>query len=216
VRRLVAAAVVAVAVLGADPAAAHSCSAPDEIPVGESTTITVGVPAEAQPVVGFDIAVPDGFRLDKADGFGPWRLERDGSQLRYRGGELAPYACATVHLQGAAERQAQLVFPLTVHGQDGSQIRFTSEDPNDLHAAHLVYAGFSPPTTPTEDSGSGGLSGSAIGLAAAAVAIAGAFFLSRRQQGRARKAGARRPPPRRPAGKRPAGKRKAPGTQTRR
>lgn len=200
----------AVAVLWAGPAAAHSCSTPAEIPVGESTTVTVGVPAEQQPVVGFDVTIPEGFRLDKAEGFGPWRLERDGSQLRYRGGELAPYACATFYLQGAAERQALLAFPLTVHGRDGSQIQFTSQDPNDVHAALLVYAGFSPPTTPA-DGGSGGLSGSAVGLGAAAVAIAGAFVLSRRQQRRAPRAGARRPPPRRPARKR-----KASGTQTRR
>jgi hypothetical protein len=209
-RRLAAATAVAAALLGAGPVAAHSCSTPAEIPVGESTTITVGVPAEAQPVVGIDITVPDGFRLDKAEGFGPWRLERDGNQLRYRGGELAPYACATFYLQGAAERQAQFAFPLTVHGRDGSQIQFTSEDPNDIHAAQLVYAGFSPPAAPA-DGGSDGLSGSAIGLGAATVAIAGAFLLSRRQQRRARRAGARRPPPRRPAGKR-----KAPGTRTRR
>lgn len=203
-RRLAAAVAAAVVVTGAEPAAAHSCSTPVEIPVGESTTIVVGVPAELQPVVGIDIVVPDGFRLDKAEDVGPWRVERAGSELRYRGGVLAPYACASFNLQGAAERQAQLAFPMTAHGEDGSKIEFTSEEPNDLHAAQLVYAGFSPPTR-SDDSGTSWLSGSTIGLAAAVAAIGGAFVLSRRQQRGAR-----------PAPSRPSGKRKPPGTQRRR
>jgi hypothetical protein len=195
---------VAMAATGTAPAGAHSCSTPAEIPVGESTTITVGVPAEQQPVVGVDIVVPDGFRLDKAEGVGPWQLERAGSELRYRGGTLSPYACAVFTLQGAAERQAQLAFAMTAHGQDGSTLEFTSEEPGDPHAAQLVYAGFSPPAT-SEDGGSGGVSGSTVGLVAAAAAIAGAFVLSRRQQRQAR-----------PVPRPKAGKRKSPGTQRRR
>jgi hypothetical protein len=197
---LVAAVAVAVAVMGTGLAVAHSCSTPVEIPVGEATTIVVGVPAELQPVVGIDIFLPDGFRLDKAEDVGPWRVERAGSELRYRGGVLEPYACASFNLQGAAERQAQLAFPMTAHGEDGSKIEFTSEDPNDLHAAQLVYAGFSPPTS-SDDGGSSWLSGSTIGLAAAAAAIGGAFVLSRRQQrgvsGRGARTGRRRPSARR-------------------
>ncbi|MGH8972857.1 MAG: hypothetical protein ACRD0C_06590 [Acidimicrobiia bacterium] len=203
-RRLAAAAIVAVTVLGTGSAGAHSCSTPAEIPVGEATTITVGVPAELQPVVGVDIDVPDGFRLDKAEGVGPWRLERAGSQLRYRGGVLDPYACAAFNLQGAAERQALLAFPMTVHGQDGSRVEYTSTDSGDIHSAQLVYAGFSPPSS-SDGGGSGWLSGSTIGLAAAAAAIGGAFALSRRQQRRAR-----------PAPSRPTAKRKSSGTQRRR
>jgi Uncharacterized protein conserved in bacteria len=181
VRRCLALVTVAVAVTGIPPAGAHACNTPAEIPVGETSTIIVGVPAEQNPVVAVDVAIPSGFRLDKAPDIGPWRVERSGSLLRYRGGELAPYACASFNLEGAAERQAALAFAVTVRSPDGSEVRFDGEQPDDPHAAQLVYAGFSPPTT-SDDGGSSLLSGSTVGLAATVAVIGGAYLLSRRLQ----------------------------------
>lgn len=181
VRRSLAFVTVAVALIGIPPAGAHACTTPVEIPVGEATTITVGVPAEQSPVVAVDVAIPSGFRLDEAPDVGPWRVERSGSTLQYRGGVLSPYACASFTLEGAAERQARLAFAVTAHGEDGSLVKLTSEDPNDLHAAQLVYAGFSPPAA-SDGGGSSGLSGSTIGLALTVAVIGAAYFLSRRLQ----------------------------------
>ncbi|MGH9039434.1 MAG: hypothetical protein ACRDZ3_04315 [Acidimicrobiia bacterium] len=172
---------IVVAASGIIPAEAHACATPVEIPVGEVTTIVVGVPAEIQPVVEVDVGIPDGFLLDEANDVGPWKVEHSGSTLRYRGGELAPYACASFQLQGTAERQAQLSFPVTTRAEDGSEVKFTAQEPDDPHAAQLVYAGFSPPTS-GDDGGSSWLSGSTIGVAVTVVVIAGAYFLSRRLQ----------------------------------
>jgi hypothetical protein len=175
--------IVAAALAGALPAGAHSCTAPVEIPVGEVTTVLIGVPAEQNPVVAVDVTIPEGFRLEEAAGVGPWRVERSGSILRYRGGELAPYACASFSLQGAAERQAALAFPITVRGPDGSELTFDGEEPGDPHAAQLVYAGFSPPAP--DGGGPDGLSGTAIGAAVTVAVVGGAYLLSRRLQQRA-------------------------------
>ncbi len=181
VRRYLASVTVAAAVIGISPAGAHACTTPNEIPVGEATTIVIGVPAEQSPVVAVDIAIPSGFRLDKAPDVGPWRVERSGSTLQYRGGVLSPYACASFNLEGAAERQATLAFVVTAHGEDGSVVKLTSEDPSDLHAAPLVYAGLASPVA-SDEGGSGGLSASTIGLALTAAVIGAAYFLSRRLQ----------------------------------
>ena len=172
----------ALVLAGAAPAGAHPCTTPAEIPVGEVVTVLVGVPAEEKPVVAVDVAIPSGFRLEDAPDIGPWRVERDGSTLRYRGGELAPYACASFNLEGAAERQARLAFSVTSRSPDGSEVRFDGTEPYDPHAAQLVYAGFSPPPPPDEGA-SGWLSGTTVGLAATAALVGGAYLVSRRLQG---------------------------------
>ena len=182
VRRLLASFLVllAAALAGTTPAGAHSCTTPVEIPVGEVTTIVIGVPAEQNPVVAVDLTVPDGFRLEEAADVGPWRVERSGSTLRYRGGELAPYACASFSLQGAAERHAVLAFAITARSPDGSEVKFDGEEPNDPHAAQLVYAGLSPPVP--DGGGPDGLSGTVVGGALTVAVIGGAYLLSRRLQ----------------------------------
>lgn len=179
-RRFLALLTAAVGVIGVAPARAHSCATPVEIPVGESATVTVGVAAEQSPLVGVDISLPAGFRLERAEEEFDWRATRTESLLRYRGGSLAPYACTYFNLIGQAERQAKLVFPMTVHGADGSVVEFTAEDVNDTHPAQLVYAGFSAPS----DGGSRGerLSGATAGMLFAAVVTIGAAALWRRRQ----------------------------------
>jgi hypothetical protein len=170
----------AVGVTGIVPARAHSCAGPVEIPVGEETTVTVGVAAEQSPVAGFDITVPDGFSLARAEDEFDWRATQTGSLLRYRGGTLPPYACMFLNLVGTADRQAKLVFPFTVHGTDGSAVEFTGEEADDRHPAQLVYAGFSPPTS--RESRGEGLRGAFSGILVAALIGIGAFAVWQRRQ----------------------------------
>jgi hypothetical protein len=178
-RRLLALLTVAVGVMGAVPARAHSCATPVEIPIGEPATVAVGVAAEQSRVVGVDISLPAGFRLDRAEELFDWRATRTGSLLRYRGGTLDPYACDYFNLVGQADEQATLVFPMTVHGADGSVVEFTGEEADDPHPAQLVYAGFSP---------SGGesrgdrLSGATTGMLLAAAVTIGAAVVWRGRQ----------------------------------
>jgi hypothetical protein len=177
---------VAVGMTGIVPAGAHSCAGPVEIPVGEETTVTVGVAAEQSPVVGIDISMPAGFRFERAEDEFDWRATRTDSLLRYRGGTLPPYACIFFNLVGTAERQATLVFPITVHGEDGSVIEFTGERADGLHPAQLVYAGFSP--APRDEISGEGLPGAVAGGLVAAIIGISALALWRGRQTR------RRPP----------------------
>jgi hypothetical protein len=165
---------------------------PVEIPIGESTTVTVGVAAEQSPLVEVDITVPDGFVVERAEDEFDWQGTLTGSVVRYRGGTLAPYACTYFNLIGRAERQATLVFPMAVRGEDGSVIEFTSDKADNLHPAQLVYAGFSP--QPSSSGGRGDrFSGALAGVLVAVLIGVGALTLSRRREAARR---APRPAPR--------------------
>lgn len=190
-------AAVAFGVAGIAPVRAHSCAGPVEIPVGEETTVTIGVAAEQSEVVGVDITVPEGFRLLRAEDEFDWRPTRAGSLLRYGGGTLPPYACMFLNLVGTADRQAKLIFPFTVHGTDGSAVEFAGEEADARHPAQLVYAGFSPPAP--GESGGAGLPGAFTAVLLAALIGIGAFALWQRRQ-----APRRPPPPARRSGPRKA------------
>jgi len=187
-RPLLALLAAAIGLAGMTPARAHSCAMPVEIPIGESTTVTVGVAAEQSPLVEVDITVPEGFVLERAEDEFDWHGTLTGSVVRYRGGTLAPYACTYFNLIGRVERQATLVFPMTIRGEDGSVIEFTSDKADDMHPAQLVYAGFSPPPSSGGSGGSGNrFSGALAGVLVAVLIGVGAFTLSRRR-GAARRA----------------------------
>lgn len=126
------------------PAGAHACAAPVQVPVGERASVTVGVAAEAVAVTGVDVGVPEGFRLTGVPEAPGWRVERDGSTVRFREGEVAPFGCAYLTLEGVAERKGQLLFPLVVHTADGQALRYESAEPGDPQAAQLVVAGVDP------------------------------------------------------------------------
>jgi len=181
-RPLLALLAAAIGLAGMTPARAHSCAMPVEIPIGESTTVTVGVAAEQSPLVEVDITVPEGFVFERAEDEFDWRGTLTGSVVQYRGGTLAPYACTYFNLIGRVERQATLVFPMAVRGEDGSVIEFTSDKADDLHPAQLVYAGFSPPSNSGNSGGSGDrFSGALAGVLVAVLIGVGAFTLSRRR-----------------------------------
>jgi hypothetical protein len=130
-------------------------------------------------VVAVDVALPGGFRLEKAADVGPWKVTQDGSTLRYRGGELPPYSCASFNLEGMAESQSKLAFSVTSRSQDGSEVRFDGTEADDPHAAQLVYAGFSPPAL-DEKGGSSWLSGSTLAVVATVAVVGAAYVFSRR------------------------------------
>lgn len=179
-RALLALLAAAIGLAGMTPARAHSCAMPVEIPVGESTTVTVGVAAEQSPLVEVDITVPEGFVFERAEDEFDWKGTLTGSVVQYRGGTLAPYACTYFNLIGRVERQTTLVFPMTIRGEDGSVIEFTGDQADDLHPAQLVYAGFSPPSN-SESSGGSRFSGALAGVLVAVLIGVAALSLSRRR-----------------------------------
>jgi hypothetical protein len=164
-------------VLAVVPASAHSCAAPVQVPVGERVSVTVGVTAEAVAVTGVDVSVPDDFRLLGVVEAPGWRIERRGSTVRLRDGEVAPFGCAYLALEGVAGRKGRLVFPLTVHGADGSTLRYESAELGDPGAGQLVFAGVERPSPDT-----GGVSPwKAAGWALVTLGLVGAAALALRR-----------------------------------
>lgn len=121
----------------AGPADAHVCVTPVEVDVGVPAAITVGVPAEQQPVVRVDIDVPEGFVLDEARPAPGWDVTTGGSTVSYAGGEIPRLQCGYFTLTGTAARRAKLVFPVTATDASGDT---TVYGPDRL-GAQEVYAG---------------------------------------------------------------------------
>lgn len=177
VRRALAVLALVGPLLAVVPASAHSCAAPVQVPVGERVSVTVGVAAEAVAVTGVDVSVPEGFRLLGVVEAPGWRIERQGSTVRLRDGEVAPFGCAYLTLEGVAPRKGRLLFPLTVHGADGSTLRYEGAELGDPGAGQLVFAGVEPDRPDT----SGASPWEAAGWALVALGLVGAAALALRR-----------------------------------
>ena len=182
---------VSISVSAAAPAGAHVCAGAVQVPVGRRATVTVGVPAEEQAVVGVEVGLPDGFRLARIVGAQFWTGERRGDVVRFEGGPLAPYACGYFSLTGTATSKGKLVLPLTVRLDDGTRLRYTGDKLNDPQGAQLVFAGVEPKASDYLGGGDGdGRSG--LGLAGwilvgvGVAGIAGAIVSRRYAMGPAR------------------------------
>lgn len=126
------------------PAAAHSCASPVAVEPGVSSTITIGVAAEAQSVVEVEVRVPDGFRLEEVPATEGWQSSERDDSVRFTGGAIPPFGCGYFSLTGAAEGRGTLAFPLTVTDDTGGTRDYTSTELGDPYAAQLVYAGSQP------------------------------------------------------------------------
>lgn len=186
-RRLAAAAFVAMAALVPGVASAHPLTGTSVIPVNEPATILIQIPAEgASPMVGVDIEIPDGFTLDRPGPPSGWTSEIAGGVVRYRGPEVAVGAFAVFNLGGTATRKGELTFALVIHARDGA----TSEWSGGADSARppiVVYAGVDPPGSGAGDSGNPALW---VGVGLIAAGVAGAIVLVRQRSTR------RRPPQR--------------------
>lgn len=110
-----------------------------------SSTITIGVAAEAKSVVEVAVRVPDGFRLEEVPATEGWQSsERDDSVRFTSSGAIPPFGCGYFSLTGTAEGPGTLAFPLTVTDDTGGTRDYTSTEPGDPYAAQLVYAGIQP------------------------------------------------------------------------
>ena len=171
--------------VAAEPAFAHICPGPGEIPVGQLHTIAVAVTVEGTPVPDVEIALPSGLRLGRVDPKSGWHIERAGATLRYRGGPIVPYTCQFFSLGVTAP--ARGAFPISIvqraaGGKVVSRSNPNPDIPSDRVLGQIVYAGMKPPST----SGSSGTSVTTIaGIALVGLgAVVGAAFAIRAWRGR--------------------------------
>ena len=162
---------------GSEPATAHFCSSPLQVPVGRPVTFTVGVPAEDVPVTRVDIEVPGTFDLHRGVEYAGWTVEREGNVVRYTGGPIGLFQCAFFTLAGEVPEKATLMVPFTTYDKDGAVIReFRSRVLNHADAAQLVYAGTEAHEPAAEEHG-GNLALTVAGWALVGLGAAGALVL---------------------------------------
>ena len=174
----------AVGVLGVPaPGATHACGAPMEVPVGRRSRVDVPVTVADVPVVGVEIAVPSGYRLEDVRPVPGWRAEKTADSVRFTDGRMEPYSCAPFSLLGVATEQATLRFPVTLRLADGTTAPYTSEEDADHDGAQIVYAGTAPtddPDAPTDGAGSGWVLVGGGAVVAVVGLIGAAWLLARR------------------------------------
>ena len=182
-------------------AAAHSCSSPTQAEVGKPFTLNLGVPAEQSAVVGVEVTVPDGFRLDQAEPGPGWTSEPDGTQVRFSGGKVTPYGCTYFILRGTVTERGKLKFPVVTRNEDGSNTEYRGDTIGDPYGAQFVFAGVEPKNSDyfgAEDRGRDSGSFLAVVVALSSLGLLGGAALlarSRNRQAEARAAAARRRAP---------------------
>jgi hypothetical protein len=206
-QRLLVATALAAPLTGAlGPAAAHSCSRPVEVPVGEPTVVSIAVSAEAEPVVQVAARIPDGFTVESVTKTGSWQAEQDGATVRWRGGSVIAFGCDYLSVRGTATEKGRLVFPVTTTTADGTIRELRSTDPADEDAAQVVFAGVPVGT----GDGGGSSSGIVAGAAAITAVLIGTGVWAARRGGAEAVPTSRRPPNRGGAKARQPRKRRRP------
>lgn len=182
---LVAGLVVAAAV----PASAHICTAPAQVEVGKSTTVSVGVTVEAASPKDISILIPPNVHVDQIfphDGWTgrPWKAPQSAEVL-FEHGTLPAYSCAYFPLKITVKTRGVYVFNVDQLLPSGEIVRLpTSNDvfvmangqtvvpeqggaPNPMFE-QVVYAGVPVGSVSTPSEGGGGVSPVLIAVAVAA------------------------------------------------
>ncbi|MEY2426246.1 MAG: hypothetical protein QOI61_1818 [Actinomycetota bacterium] len=178
------AAAVTLSVAAAPPAAAHFCSVPAEINVGESVLLNIGVAAEAKPVRGVDIAVPEGFELKEPVGYLGYEPTVSGKWVHFEGGEIAPYQCHYFAFEGQATRKGRLVARIVTTDVDGKQTNYNDLRPISQFPAQLIYAGVpipDPAQPASSDSSTSVWVALAVAVGAGVLVVGGAYAVNRRR-----------------------------------
>jgi uncharacterized protein YcnI len=112
--------VVALAALAfAAPASAHVIVAPPFLPAASKTTLSLTGPNERdEPMTGFAVSVPNGFRILAAHSPQGWRAAVEEKRAIWKGGSLAAGAEATFHVElevptspGPVELETEQLYP---------------------------------------------------------------------------------------------------------
>jgi uncharacterized protein YcnI len=137
-------------------ASAHICPLPAEIPVGQPSSIDVGVTVEATAVPDVVISIPAVLRLDRVDPKAGWTVTRAGSSVRYHGGPIAAYTCQYFSLGVTAPARGAFGISVVQRAADGKIVARSTPDPNnasDRALGQIVYAGVKPPPAASASKG---------------------------------------------------------------
>lgn len=167
-------------VLTPRPAAAHFCSIPVEVNLGERVNVNIGVAAEEKPVRAVDIEIPDGFDLDEPFGFMGYEPTRRGKWVHFEGAEIQRGACHYFAFQGEATKKGRLVARIITTAPDGTKTRYEDLRPGALFPAMLIFAGVDMADYSDDDGGVPTWVGVVISLALGVVAVAVAMWVRRR------------------------------------
>jgi hypothetical protein len=166
-------------VVGAAPAWAHLCNYADQIKVGPSQTISIGVTVENATVPDVEIDVPPQLVVNRVDPAVGFTKSRSGQTVRFQGGPIEPYTCQYFTLGVQATEKGAFVIPVTQRDAGGTVVASTHAaagvTPNP-RLVQVVYAGV---PVPKSASGSGSSTSPVliIGIAIVALALlALAFF----------------------------------------
>ena len=138
------------------PASAHICPIAVQIPVGQLSSIDVGVTVEGATVTDVEIGIPPGLQLDRVDPKPGWTIARSGATVRYRGGVIAQYTCEYFSLGVTAPAKGSFGITVVQRTADGTIVANAVPDPtsaSDRILDQFVYAGVKPPPPPSSSSG---------------------------------------------------------------
>jgi hypothetical protein len=146
-------------VVGVGTASAHLCTVADQIKIGMTQTISIGVTVEAPTVPDVEIEVPEALHIDRVDPAAGFTATRRGQNVRFRGGPIEPYTCQYFSLGVTAKQKGTFVIPVTQRTADGTVVVQTHADPGVVpnpRFVQVVYAGVALP--PSASGSSGGTS----------------------------------------------------------
>jgi hypothetical protein len=157
------------------PAAAHICARAVQIPVGQPSTIAVGVTVEGTAVPDVTITIPASLQLHRVDAKAGFTITRTGGNVRFRGGPIAAYTCEYFSFGVTAPGKGSFGIPVVQRSAGGTVVARSTPDfasPQSRVLDQFVYAGVTPPSN---DSGSGPSVTTIAGIALVALgAVVGA------------------------------------------
>jgi uncharacterized protein YcnI len=138
----------------ADPAAAHNCASDQVIPLGQMSTLQIGVTIPDHgptgiEVTGVDVTLPAPLRIDRIDPKAGWTIAQKGQTIEYRGPAIKPGDPCPIFFLGVTPtepgayqlRIVQFDAAGNVVGDYGAD---PTAPPNPL--VPTVYAGVDPPS----------------------------------------------------------------------
>jgi hypothetical protein len=142
---------------GAEPAWAHICPVPVQIPVGQLSTVAVGVTVEGATVPDVTITFPPALRLDRVDAKAGWTETRAGSNtVHARGGPIAAYTCEYFSFGVTASSRGAVGITVVQRDVAGKVVATSIGDPKSAQSRvldQIVYAGVSIPSNGGGSSG---------------------------------------------------------------
>jgi hypothetical protein len=125
--------VAAMLVATAGPAAAHRCTSPAQIPVGKSTTVSVGVTIEASSPKHVSVLIPAGMQVDQifpATGGWTGRLfpPTAPKEVLYERGSFDPYSCVYFPIRVSVKARGVYVLSVDQLLPDGTEVRYPTSD----------------------------------------------------------------------------------------